>query len=402
MSSQQSTQQASPAAPIYITIGAQCVGKTTLLKKISANKNSTAAMQPIRDITLDEQRGVYIKVPVELYLRDGPPINEMDGADDDDDTYLLDRRIQGKTIRHRIYTGATNAEMRAVLQRFYNRISAQQLEQRILDIYRNHSLELLQREPNNKKVNMTMDNVTEDHVMMQAARELIDAVEDVHKRVETRPQQVDLFVVESLFRPHPKTNRTGTEAAQATLLRLANTRLQQPLAWGNTNARPREYKVALEAAQESGRPVYFLVHGNKMECRIVNGLFLPPLPLSILLRRNLKRLLETGKFIPARAIVETTQRIENLVKTAVHELDRSKTVLQKQQKQQDDEAGDTLLPIHTKLELDMVLAKMVNFVMSTDRRVQYMPPATKRRTIKQRPPRNRPSDAHTEQQQQIK
>jgi hypothetical protein len=71
------------------------------------------------------------------------------------------------------------------------------------------------------------------------------------------PDYTDVFVQESLFRAHPPTTKqSGLERAQDTL--FASSR-HQPIAWGNTNTKSSDYKVALLAAAEQQRPVFLLI-----------------------------------------------------------------------------------------------------------------------------------------------
>jgi hypothetical protein len=121
------------------------------------------------------------------------------------------------------------------------------------------------------------------------------------------------------------------------------------LAWGNTNTRPREYKEALAVAAKTSRPVYFLVYADNNQCE--GGVFLPKVGLQELMRRNLSRLLQTGKYVPCRAMVEANDRVSNLVQSAQHNLPS---------------------PTFSKLELDQELARMIHFEMNTNRTVRRM------------------------------
>jgi hypothetical protein len=131
--------------------------------------------------------------------------------------------------------------------------------------------------------------------------------------------------------------------------------------------------VALDAAQQSGRQVYFLIYAEKVT---TNGVFLPPTSLGVLLRRNVKRLLQTGKYVPAKAIVEATERVESLVTMACRELDKTAAAAAAGMVDNDG-GGDAYLPPHSKLALDVALAKMANYEMSPDRTVRFVPPGRK-------------------------
>ena len=56
-----------PAAPLYITIGPQCAGKTTYLRK---------SIPDVIDITIDDQDGVYHSLPFGVFLNPSAPENE--------------------------------------------------------------------------------------------------------------------------------------------------------------------------------------------------------------------------------------------------------------------------------------------------------------------------------------
>jgi hypothetical protein len=174
---------------------------------------------------------------------------------------------------------------------------------------------------------------------------VIDTLQSVEQDIAL-PYHIQLFCVESLFRAHPETN-PGVEAAYDQLWHVA-CNSSTSLAWGNTNTRPREYKEALAAAAKTSRPVYFLVYADSL-CE--GGIFLPKVGLQELMRRNLSRFLQTGKYVPFRAMVEANDRVSNLVESAQRNL-RS--------------------PTFSKLQLDQELARMINFEMNTNRTIQRM------------------------------
>jgi hypothetical protein len=89
-----------------------------------------------------------------------------------------------------------------------------------------------------------------------------------------------------------------------------------------------------------------------------------------LLRRNIKRLLENGKFVPAKGIWESSQRVDNLLQMVLQDLDKGAF---------DESNDDGDLPIHTKLEFDKTLCRLANFEMDDNRYVKYVPPPTRRK-----------------------
>ena len=323
------------ATPLYITVGPQCAGKTTLLTQLAQRLSTT-----IEDITLDHQRDVYVQVPTEYFLQ-----AEEEGVKDN----FLQRQIQGKTLASRIYNIESNGELNAILQRLTGTCSHSDFCDRIRQLYDFHAES--RRNPSHE---------TREYYQEMAAL-VIDSIQNVESQDIALPRHIQLYCVESLFRAHPETNRTGVEAAHDELWHVARNS-PTSLAWGNTNTRPREYKEALAAAADTSRPVYFLVYADSL-CE--GGVFLPKVGLQELMRRNLSRFLQTGKYVPCRAMVEANDRVSNLVESAQHNLPS---------------------PTFSKLELDQELARMIHFEMNTNRTVQRMMTAPNTRKTKSRDP----------------
>eukprot|EP00978_Attheya_sp_CCMP212_P017211 scaffold45707_cov56-Attheya_sp.AAC.2 len=99
-----------------------------------------------------------------------------------------------------------------------------------------------------------------------------------------------------------------------------------------------------------------------------NMLILPNVGLFTLLERSIHRFSMTGKYVPAKAILDASGRVENLVQIALQNA-RKQVILEpnatttttspKQELIKQDEVQSC-----TKLELDMALAAMANFHMS--------------------------------------
>mmetsp|Transcript_12732 Transcript_12732/g.18717 ORF Transcript_12732/g.18717 Transcript_12732/m.18717 type:complete len:409 (+) Transcript_12732:122-1348(+) len=331
--------------PIYITIGPQCSGKTTFLSQLQ-ERITNDSTQKILDVAIDDEPHVYTRVDARYFI-------ELERYND----RFLNRCIHSKSIASRI---AEQEELRAILQRIAGRLSRNAFESIITRIYRNHSLDALSRQ--NRNLNVTEDTIREDY-HTQVGQTAIEVVEEfVGQRI---PDQIDLFCVETLFRPNPRTNRTAVQTAQNKLHHMAKTS-SAAMSWGNTNTRPREYKTALSAAASSGRQVYFIVYGSAS--RVSNGVFLPALEFSELYRRNINRLLRTGRFVPAKAIWDASQRIDGFVETVLRDLDKH------DEARRQDDGGDNVVPIHSKFEFDKVLTRMANFELRENRTVRYMPP----------------------------
>jgi hypothetical protein len=340
---------------------------------------------------MDDQEGVYLSVDIKYFLAQQRSNNNGDR--------FLSKRFIGKTIGSRI---AEQTEVCTVLQRVAGTLTRGEFETAIVRMYRNHAMDALRRNNKANANNMTItDDMLEQDDHTRIAQELIDVVEDVisQESAVPLPSKIELFCVEALFRPNPKTNKTGVDAAAHQLQHYARTKPTEALAWGNTNTRPREYKTALEAAATSGRQVYFLAYGDAS--RISNGVFLPVLPFNELLSRNVKRLLATGKYVPAKGMWDSSQRVETFMQSVMRDLDRSVD-----NDDDDDGGGDILIPIHSKLDFDKRLAQMANFEMMDDRTVRFVPPRKKnkskspttRRRQTKGPPSNPPPPASSSTQ----
>jgi hypothetical protein len=344
--------------PMYITIGPPCAGKTTLLSRLQSHTGA-----PIRDVTLDGQPDVYVEVPTDYFL-----VNEYNDTD-----AFLRRRIQYKTLGSRIYNNETNGELRAIVQRLDGKLSSHEFTNTIQTLYTQHAN------------STSITNTTID--FQEMATLVIDTVEQVCRRQEGKtkislPPCIQLFCVESLFRPHFQTNQTGVETAQEELLFHANensTNGTIAVTWGNTNTRPREYRHALYVAATTRRPVYFIVYAQDNLPVTFSGVHLPNVGIQQLYKRNLERMLETGKYVPGRALVESHHRIHTFLTTAVGNLQRKYPNSQ----------------YYSKLDLDQELARMVNYEMLPNRTVQP------RMEVKKKKPRQLARKQQQQQQQQV-
>lgn len=371
--------------PIYITIGPQCSGKTTILKHIfgeSFHKNEglIADNHTLHtggvDITIDDQALVYIPVPTQYFLHDLTFNNAT--ADGFESGLSLSTNVLGKTIQERI-ADSSNDELRNVIRRLGSQLSSHEFASLARE-------QQSQSEPNNL-----------------VAEDLIAAVEELMSFNQAcLPEQVDLFVVESIFRPRPlhlTCNITGeaanssTSALDAALDLLKSHASNQylstaPIAWGNTNTRPREYTSALEAARKSERPVEFIVFGGLEACDMIrehmtrreyrqthddnaieaqpNGnteiqskiLCLPKLSRLELLKRNLQRFTRTGRYIPSAAINDAMVRVESLLASAAAEAKKS------------FDQNSTMTIEDAKFRLDCELTKLADFELHPDRTVK--------------------------------
>mmetsp|Transcript_11328 Transcript_11328/g.32632 ORF Transcript_11328/g.32632 Transcript_11328/m.32632 type:complete len:523 (+) Transcript_11328:106-1674(+) len=269
------------AAPMYITIGPQCCGKSSFLKDFEDGK--------VRDISLDDQCDVYVPISTETFLNAYDDKNEEAGGNKKAQS-ILQQVYQGKTLLERI---RENIELILILRRWNGDSSASDFDRRIRSYYKER----------NFKANV--------------AEALVAAVEQFLLAQPQLPPATDVFVLESLFKPHPDTNQSAIQRAYE---ELRKTPRHVPVAWGNTNAKARDYEQALEICHQTRRPVRFvLCHPGQGNLRVSNAdseselLTLPWVSFDELLKRNLQRLQTQGRFIPANAIADCQERVVSMV-----------------------------------------------------------------------------------------
>jgi hypothetical protein len=388
-----SPKGAMPKGTLYITVGPQCAGKTTILKNIfekSVRDNKRVVSTPGVDVTIDDQELVYFAVPTSYFLQNSTPSltgNEYPSPN---------LKLYGKTIHERIHD-PSNYELVLVVMRLGRALGAEEFASRLEG---QHSGD------------------TSDQ--MAARGELIDAMEHVIQLrssekeddgLASLPNAVDLFVAESIFRPRPldlfqrksnecTTNQRNTTSASSETLSALDQALHllkayavnsedHPsstcLSWGNTNTRPREFQSALEAAALSGRTVEFIVFGGMEACEMIRKritrreyynmshnesavdkedtsekqkiLCLPKIDRKTLLVRNLRRFLKTGRYIPSNAISDAIVRVESMLAEVVAETEK------------DFYHGDHSCELDPKFLLDFELAKLAGYHMNSDRTV---------------------------------
>ena len=264
------------SAPLYITIGPQGCGKTTLLKQISPN---------LRDICLDDQPDVYVPVPTRLLL-----LNSTSNLSPGDQR-LCNQSYHGKTLGQRIQED--NLELKTVLQRCTGQLSPQNFAVLIYQLYQDQNKQ--------SEVGQLLVKTVEEFLTLPQITSM------------QFPNDTQIFILESLFQPYPGTSQSGIQRALQ-LLKEAPRHI--PIAWGNTNSKPRDYQMALDIASQTKRPVKFVLchpQNNVTKNNSTGNLAIPWQPLETLLQRNLLRWLETGKYIPASAIAESCQRIQTTI-----------------------------------------------------------------------------------------
>jgi hypothetical protein len=435
-------------APLYITIGPPCAGKTTWLANhqgrtkpptihataaTAAATGAAAGVIPIRDVCIDDQEGVYVPVDTALFLdssllsvpdtnnNNNSQANERATNNRDSQSSGTSEAAQGEekvswfgqTVRQRI-AAPEQAELVTVLQRCAGLLTAEQFVARIQGLYRNHS-----RRNNNR------DNDQQQQMVAQALIQAVDkavAVGESNSSTDSDkgkahsllvlPPTTDLFVLQSLFMVDPnKSNTTGTTPTTGTGIERALAALRAvdpgvPVAWGNTNTKPTDYKAALLLAAQQRRPVHFVVyHANCSSTGIKRsnndataaeegpnnvalGTFedvcwdLTVPSWQDLLERSVHRLLQTGRYVPASVIWDMHGRTQQMVRSVADHCQRD--IVESQAKQSGDNSstvGSTTSSRHRldKLELDRGLARLCGFDMNERRLVSegYRVPAAK-------------------------
>lgn len=266
-----STQQARPDGRVYITIGPQCSGKTTLLRQFAARDGVE-----LQDIALDDHPEVYHRLPASTVAAAITEPAEAAGGE-------LSRKLYCVRISERLRS-EEQREFCLVVARLCGRLDQQAFAAAL-------------RSQASKGDARAADAVNELYKIVERAV----APAATHEGAcwpMAADAPVDLFVREALF---PKAVR----AQQARFERLCSVSgaRAQSVAWGNTNLAPRDYTSALTAAAQAQRPVVFVRWGHE----------LPKVSLTELLRRNVVRVCATGRYIPAAVMATFLQRADALM-----------------------------------------------------------------------------------------
>jgi len=233
---------------VYIPIAPQGAGKTTFLSNPITGVDASATNATIGDtidISIDNQEGVYLRTPIELFL-----VNSADHSTvASKHHHILQSRIHNKSISERIYDAA-NDEMRWITQRLCNELTQKEFEDKIMAMDRNNATQsvwdkIMQRDGDEDAVDWRqyLVKIVEDNIFVEKDQRLED---------------VDLFVVECIFKqskekfplvsaeveniawPLHISNRpqSGLTAVSNKFKFLAfdETYHSTSLAWGNTNA----------------------------------------------------------------------------------------------------------------------------------------------------------------------
>ncbi|KAG5174929.1 hypothetical protein JKP88DRAFT_203976 [Tribonema minus] len=204
--------------PLLITIGPQCAGKTTTLRKMG-----------VFDVAIDEHPDVYYELPTAYIL-------------DPTSTTLEDVTIFGRRLSDRLqYTGV-----------YANMLVAQRLEGLL----------------SSAKFEAEWKAIAGPYLLADrdVDRIFLESVEAaVAEGVRLYAPTVDLFLPEGHA---PKGMRE-----HSVVLRYECHRRRGAVAWGNTNTRARDYAAALATAQECTRPVHFVRYGHEIPAISIRELF---------------------------------------------------------------------------------------------------------------------------------
>jgi hypothetical protein len=270
----------STSSPLYITVGPPCSGKTTWLRE-----------QQILDIAIDDQPAVYHPLPWMYFALDHVIDKEQ----------LLNQTLVGKTIRERLCS-PEQAELRTVCACLSGKMNAQRLQ-----------FELEQQFAREQQRRQQRRNNYQDNKVPLAAV-IASAVADVQRHSRSSfPSTVDLFCVDALF--------TRTGAIERAYQALKSVPTTQPVAWGNTNLRiDSDYSRALEMAHVQKRPVHFVVFDATTQICLVNPTRIEYHPddwqfcMEELMTRNIKRLLEKGRYIPVAVMHDMLHRYFDMIR----------------------------------------------------------------------------------------
>jgi hypothetical protein len=178
-----------------------------------------------------------------------------------------------------------------------------------------------------------------------------------------------------------------------------------PIAWGNTNSKARDYKAALDIAEQSKRPIIFIPYLNDQQCRQIKQwndilphstplsaptaiedhhpqsqppqqpqqpqqikMVLPRISMMELFIRNIHRCYYSGKYVPMKTIIDTCIRVDELIEKAFIEMDNNNTSLH----HTNGGDGRTMMKRYEKFQLDFSLAKMAGYHLNRDRTVRKL------------------------------
>ena len=328
-----SSHDESSIQPLYITIGPPCSGKTTWIR----NRSSATVLEPngpkIVDICIDDQPGVYHRIPSDYLL---PNVDDKNG------TATVRQQCLSKVLFGRATTARINelTELRAIVFRFANITTKAD--------FRNSSIV--------------------SPLVVEVVEETISEFESKQQPI-LLPITIDLFVVDAIFRRSPTLNNAQNKmndnvddvpslsALERIEQLLYDTPVSTPIAFGNTNSRATDYVKALQMALELKRPVHFVVYCDDKNENIDKDLFDLTVEEGIkgLIRRNVYRFLQTGRYVPEQVITDMRNRTQNLINDFI--------------RRQRSFPSNTEIDVQklNKLEFHQHLARLAGFIMNDER-----------------------------------
>jgi hypothetical protein len=278
------------------------------------------------DVALDDEAGVYQKVPIELFYSDPWDSNKNLQSYES----VLNTKNFGKSLGHRTF-GEDNDEMRWVIQRASGHISTAEFRAKM------GILAQKQKETSKRHYLLLSHYGKEDLESEMDWIEILYRVveETIIQSVGWKTHTADIFIADAIFKSHILQDQkvpSAIERASIKLHSLASDPLlldpDASIGWGNTNTKPRDYSTALEAASKSNRPIYFIPFANPdTRPGTAHDLYLPHVGLEELFRRNVKRLMATGRYVPSRAIIDACLRVNLLLSDARDLLERTASVV---------------------------------------------------------------------------
>lgn len=326
----ESSRDASIAQPLYITVGPPCSGKTTWIRKQNDNAAVESTIPKILDICIDDQPGVYHRIPTAFFL----PETVYSDNNSTQRHQCLSNVIFGRSIKERIND---LSELRAVLLRFANKTTKDDFQK----------------------------SSTISPILVEVIEEIIGEFESRQQPIEL-PDTIDIFILEAIFRrSSPSKNPTNTiyenvdemasiSALERTELLLYDTPISIPIAYGNTNTKATDYVKALQMALKLKRPVHFVVYCDDENGDCNNDLFDMTVGSGVqgLIRRNMYRFLETGRYVPEQVIIDMRERTSSMISDILSQQRPSPSIANRKM---------------SKLEFHQQLARLAGFHMNDER-----------------------------------
>jgi hypothetical protein len=294
---------------------------------------------------------------------------------------VLNTPTFGKLLGQRIFA-EEHDEMRWVIQRITGRISASDFK---------HKIQVLsQKQQDTRKRYYLLLSHQDGKADLDSEKDWTEIfIQTVELWIENQRRSsnlimmtktADIFISEAIFKAlHIQGENVQQSALNRAIFKLhslaSDPLLLDPkacLAWGNTNTRPNDYVTALEAAVVSNRPIDFIPFANPDKVPgIASGVYLPYVGLEELFRRNVQRFITTGRYIPARAIIDTCLRVNILMNDA-----RTKIIEHKCRPMESvDTKADSVESasnVWNKIDWNRAFAALAGYEMLDDGTVQKM------------------------------